>query len=218
MVSLEVRGADNWIVLEAGGTVQERLITSQDQAVVVLTGDGDDQILLSGLMIPAIVSAGTGNDTIRTGVADDQVADGLGNDSLDDLGGGNVFLSGSGTDSVQAISATDQLIGYDNDDIVAAHPDAHQIDRHELQRSTKTLQLDDLPSVDFNGDSYRDVLIDHGTHVSISAMSAGQSIQTSVPLLFPDSGYVLADQNSDGRDELLSNARKISVGESMPLG
>ena len=73
-------------------------------------GAGDDQFTEDlGLLVPAIVDGGTGDDTINTSRANDIVSGDAGNDTINTSDGDDVIFGGSGADSVNPGRGADSV-------------------------------------------------------------------------------------------------------------
>lgn len=95
--------------------------------VFVSLGSGSDRVDLSGLTVPAVVSAGGGNDVvIGTAVADlimgddgdDVLSGGAGSDRLIGMGGNDVLSGDDGNDVLLGGAGSDRLAGGAGDDLV----------------------------------------------------------------------------------------------------
>ncbi len=86
--------------------------------IVVSLGSGSDWLDLSGLEVPAVVSAGDGDDIVLGTQADDQVAGGAGDDRLIGMGGQDSLAGGDGNDVLLGGAGSDRLEGGNGDDLV----------------------------------------------------------------------------------------------------
>jgi Ca2+-binding RTX toxin-like protein len=86
--------------------------------VRVSAGDGNDIVVISGLIINVAVDGGLGNDRIVGGDDADTLVGGSGKDVLDG-GPGNDRLNGNGgNDKLLGQNGADRLYGYDGDDYI----------------------------------------------------------------------------------------------------
>ena len=76
----------------------------------IWTGDGNDDIDLSGLSIPTMVYAGAGDDTIVGGSGDDIVLGGAGSDTVTGADGNDLLIGGDDADRVVGSAGNDILI------------------------------------------------------------------------------------------------------------
>jgi Ca2+-binding RTX toxin-like protein len=71
-----------------------------------------------GVYFPANVSGGKGNDTIRTGLADDTVSGGNGHDRIEGDAGDDLISGGNGDDVIEGGDGNDTLRGDAGNDIL----------------------------------------------------------------------------------------------------
>ncbi len=86
--------------------------------VRVTAGDGNDIVVISGLIVNVAVDGGLGNDRLVGGDDADTLVGGSGKDVLDG-GAGNDRLNGNGgNDKLLGQNGADRLYGYDGDDYI----------------------------------------------------------------------------------------------------
>jgi hypothetical protein len=126
LVIIGTPDADSVIVSSGGGNtvrVRTQFATTLHPAgnrIVISTGDSDDLITVSGLMIPTLIDGGAGDDRISSGMQNDVIAGGLGNDRINASGGNNVVWGDNfdepdspfgGDDVLSSLTGSDVLFG-----------------------------------------------------------------------------------------------------------
>jgi Ca2+-binding RTX toxin-like protein len=84
--------------------------------VVIVAGGGDDQVDATGLMIPAALGGGDGDDTLTGGSGNDTADGGAGSDSISGGLGDDVLGGGDGNDDVSGDDGADVVNGDAGDD------------------------------------------------------------------------------------------------------
>ncbi len=79
---------------------------------------GHDLIDVAGLLVPADISGGSGNDTIQGGDGDDTIGGGRGTDDLRGGAGDDSILGGNGSDTLHGSHDNDDLNGEKGHDLV----------------------------------------------------------------------------------------------------
>lgn len=102
-----------------------KVLCTNPKAVVVLAGDGDENITMSsGLGWPVSVDGGPGNDWIRGEAGNDTLIGGPGNDKLEGSTGNDKLDGGDGDDELLGYSGADQVIGGPGNDTL--EPDGYE--------------------------------------------------------------------------------------------
>jgi len=112
------------------------VMTCADAAAVVLqSGDGGEQVKVSGSLpptIPVTIDAGAGDDLVEAGDGADQISGGPGNDKLKGFAGDDTIDGGDGSDEIGGGSGADHLGGGAGDDVLrpdeAEDPSADVVD------------------------------------------------------------------------------------------
>ena len=115
------------------------------QPVRIDTGDLDDTVV-APFPLPTDVSAGSGNDTITTGSAADELRGGLGNDQLTAGAGADLLDGNLGADVMKGQSGRDTLLGVgraDEADVLSGGPDTDIAD-YSGRDEDLTISLDDV--------------------------------------------------------------------------
>jgi hypothetical protein len=94
---------------------------SQVKQISITTGNGADYIYIDpGIDIPASITTGSGNDTIRGGAGNNTITVGNGNDMIYGRGGEDVITAGQGNDTIRSGAGDNVIIvGDGNDSIVS---------------------------------------------------------------------------------------------------
>ena len=121
-------GADTISALQIGSTLvysvngaSGSVVTGATSALINALG-GNDTVTLTGLIIPVMVDAGSGNDTVNAagssgamwlvgGEGNDQLTGGSANDLLEGGSGNDTLRGGPGNDTLLGGAGTDTLIG-----------------------------------------------------------------------------------------------------------
>jgi Ca2+-binding RTX toxin-like protein len=88
----------------------------------VQSGDLNDTIVLSGVMVEAYVQAGDGNDWVAGSPQRDDLDGGPGDDFMEGRFGNDSLYGGGGNDSIHGNEGDDQLAGAEGDDGVYGGP------------------------------------------------------------------------------------------------
>jgi hypothetical protein len=108
-------GDSSTVAVDFGGGVSDYFPRSQVSGVTVESGSGNDVIRVDEtngpFTIPAMLSGGSGNDTLTGGSGNDVLEGGSGNDTLFGGAGADALLGGSGNDVLHGGLGTDVLDG-----------------------------------------------------------------------------------------------------------
>ena len=117
VISFAVDAAD--LVVTLNGAEDGRFDLATLAGVQVNAGDGNDDVTLLGLSLPATIIGGDGNDTLVGGSGADTIDGGLGNDSITGSDGANLLTGGVGNDTLTGGAVGDTIDGgAGNDSIV----------------------------------------------------------------------------------------------------
>lgn len=89
---------------------------SDFDSIEIRADDGDDIIIAVLVTDPMTVYGEAGNDTVKSGLADDSIVGGPGADNLRGTQGNDIILGGSGDDSLRGQVGDDTLEGGDGND------------------------------------------------------------------------------------------------------
>lgn len=123
-ISRDVNG--NLLVNGGAVTIQGGTATIQNtKQLVVFAGDGNDTVTINqanGLVLPAVLYGGNGNDVLNGGAGNDKLYGQNGKDSLFGAGGNDLLYGGADDDRLEGGDAFDQVFGEGGNDLLVWNP------------------------------------------------------------------------------------------------
>ena len=114
-------GTGNKINVRDSGQVIGSFDKDAVKKLIFNCGDGDDQVALGALGVPALIDCGAGDDHPYASDMNDTILGGDGNDAITGLGGNDSIDAGPGDDSVSSGAGDDTVYAGEGNDRVWGH-------------------------------------------------------------------------------------------------